>query len=336
MEKLSTPQQLLKLGVQYPVIYMVKPSEVAKVPAGTPFIVSSKRHADDQLVWLNLLMPLLRKQYRYINWWKVYKQLTGRDYEVVKFHLWEEPEDETEDGNTYKRSDASESGSEWSIESCLGKEGEVSVDILAELKLLPKFMSDVCEAIRVNLSQLYSWNEGYNKKQGLCSGYMEPAKGGKNLMIIDISSSIPRGVSASLLMLMKTMVEVSHADLIVTASESKFFYNEDVPSIDINQLAKMGRNNEGYEFTGILAKLDLDAYESVIAFGDSDWPGELCSYDITGSCSISTFHSFWVTSSYDRYGRQADKGVGYGRWVKELNPNVEQVDHVGWSNIFYE
>lgn len=344
MEKLSAPSAMLKLGIKYPTIYIVKSNEKHLVPVGTPFIISD-RDVNDTAVWLTLLMSKLMKTYPYINWETVYKQQTGHTYKEVKFHMWHEPEDAVDHSYSYGTDELQEDPS-WTIENCIGQEAAVSIDILSELNLLPHFLDDIREAIKVNITQMYAWQDGYNKKLGMCSGYMTEQPPNRNLMIIDISSSVPRGVSASLLLLMKTMTDICNADLIITASQSRFWTNEEVAGIDEDEIAQWRRGNEGYEFAQIINNLDLTVYSNLIAFGDSDNPYPIDTWidnwninhvmdGVTSKpCDFKQIHSFWVSDCYDRYGCTGENGVGYCRWARELNPSIPIEHHYDWVEVF--
>ena len=193
----------------------------------------------------------------------------------------------------------------------------VSIDALMKLGLLPKFIGDIVNCIRTNRSNAMRWTEGYTKKLGQVLGNFNSSKELRNLLIVDISYSIPDGIAATLLTLLETMRDMCHADLIITSRRSGFYsYEDELPSVQTLR-DYYGRSNEGAEFMAILQKhVAGREYGNVISFGDFDNPGILRCWDVD---MIGTkVHAVWHYHTY----KEAE--TGYAKWVGECCPEAEQ------------
>ena len=93
----------------------------------------------------------------------------------------------------------------------------------------------------------------------------------KNLLILDVSSSMPDGVVTTITNLAKLMSKKFYADVIVTGGKSFFIDYNDVQNRDIVDIARdAGRSNEGEMFAEIMK--DSKEYGTAISFGDDDNP----------------------------------------------------------------
>lgn len=192
---------------------------------------------------------------------------------------------------------------EITFEKFVGSECHVNIEVLQQLHLLPKFIGDIVECINSNLVGAQWW-EGYNKRLNCCCGNMDA--GGKakpNLIILDISWSIPRGVSNAMLQLIGTLTNTCKADLIVTGAKTFFWeYGTELPSPEeIREMIPLG--NEAVMFDKILDDLGDRAYGTVIAFGDNDNPGR-----------------DWVPT-----GISCEQILGYHTWDKKLPGYVRRI-----------
>jgi hypothetical protein len=213
----------------------------------------------------------------------------------------------------------------------------VDLDMLTELSMIPAFMTDIREAITVNVTNSYAWQDGFNKKVGICSGSLVEQPRARSLIILDISGSIPDGVSAGMLTLIKTMSNVTHADVIITGGTSYFYSTEEVRTLDIDEVRrKINRNNEAEMFYEILGSHDMD-YENIITFGDSDHPGQYnhgrTVLDFTQKITTKRWYSFYCMA-HDTYGNDHTYGCGYGRWIKEAQPLVDIIHNTEWAKFF--
>ena len=192
----------------------------------------------------------------------------------------------------------------------------VNLDKLDELGLLPSFLGDVYSCVKRNLLQA-SWEEGWNKRLHAPMGNYHMCGGeGDNLIILDVSHSIPEGISSTMLTMIDTMRSKVDADLIVTGGDSLWFGKDDeLPSPErLRQLVP--RSNESWMFNDILVEhVSLHDWDNVIAFGDNDTPA----YDDRTKRALSSVKvgRFWHyhTGRYLRtWGGKEDRHCGYAKW----------------------
>ena len=160
----------------------------------------------------------------------------------------------------------------WS-ELVLDSSTVVDVKEIQALGLLPKFMGEVAEACTAWSGD--SYEDGYNKKLGLCCGSYTAGSNKPNLIIVDVSGSIPRGIAETLISLLDTMRCSADADLIVTGGRSMWIpSSEELPKIsEIKMYVGFQGGNESRDFWNILKEHVIGRqWGNVIAFGDSDAP----------------------------------------------------------------
>lgn len=155
----------------------------------------------------------------------------------------------------------------------LEKSGYLTVDTaeLMDAGLLPKFLQDIGESIRANLSS-YAWNDCFNRKLGAFIGEYQLQDERPNLMVLDISGSIPRGVAYTMVGLIDTLRTQANADLIVNSGSSQWWPHDQ--AIDVDEINKIiGGCNEAVQFKQILLDHVLGRkWGNVIGFGDWDAP----------------------------------------------------------------
>ena len=207
-----------------------------------------------------------------------------------------------------------------------GKSGIVNIEELAFLHVLPSFMDDITNNIKLNL-ETYNWQEGYNKKRGATIGNFDPVSDNKNLIILDISGSIPDGISATMIALAETMRSVANADFILTGSKSFFFENgDDLPSP--KRMRRMcGYANEAEMFCQILLDhIDGNTYDNVIVFGDDDSPTWFEAYNKEIERMNVEVHEVWHYHTC-----KSDQECGYGKWVGKLT-NAKAHYNTDWCD----
>lgn len=196
---------------------------------------------------------------------------------------------------------------------------KVNLDKLQELDLLPSFLGDIYSCVKRNLLQS-AWEEGWTKKLGAPLGNYRMCGGeGSNLIILDVSHSIPIGISNTMLTMIDTMRSKIDADLIVTGGCSKWFGKDDELPSPEKLRAMIPRNNESTDFNAILReKVSLHDWDNVIAFGDYDMPRYY--RDTKQALSSVKVGKFWHyhTSPGKFFYRNDDmRGhCGYARWEK--------------------
>ena len=207
----------------------------------------------------------------------------------------------------------------------------VDIDALQKLGMLPKFVGDVTDCIKHNLSQSMRWTEGYNKKLGYPLGKFNCKQELPNLIIIDVSHSIPDGIAATMLTLADTLRSQCNAELIITSRRSGYYpAGAELPKPQTLR-DYYGRSNESREFWGIMEKhIAGREFGHVISFGDDDNPGwwtescTSCGRDIKGT-KVHAVHHYHTW--------RPNTETGYARWVKECCPSAEQIFDTGWCSV---
>ena len=210
---------------------------------------------------------------------------------------------------------------------------KVNVEQLQALGLLPAFMSDVADAIRTNLLSSMRWCDGWNKRLGCALGDFSLGTKAPNLIILDISGSIPAGISSTMLQLVDTLRSQAEADLIVTGGSSYYWpASAELPTPEWIR-ANVSCNNEAIMFYRILTeRLAGRHFGNVISFGDNDCPSVYGQYQgcrEDDGCAIGIrvdrvmhFHTW-----------QSGMRTGYAEWVHAANPDVEAVYDTSWCRM---
>lgn len=209
----------------------------------------------------------------------------------------------------------------------------VNVEQLQALGLLPTFLSDVTDAIRTNLLSSMRWRDGWNKRLACALGEFSVGTKAPNLIILDISGSIPSGISSTMLQLVDTLRSQAEADLIVTGGSSYYWpASAELPSPEWIR-ANISCGNEAIMFYRILReRLAGRHFGNVISFGDNDCPAvykdyQICDDDDTCGIGIRVdrvmhFHTW-----------RDETKTGYAKWVHLANPDVEAVYDTSWCRM---
>ena len=225
-----------------------------------------------------------------------------------------------------------------SIEDYIGDlSSSVDIEVLQKLSLLPQFVGDIADCIKANYSQQMRWTEGYTKKLGVPLGNFKNTGVLPNLLIIDVSASIPDGVAATMLTLADTLRSNLNAELIITSARSGYYPIGSVLPKPQTLRRYYGRSNESSEFMGILAKhIAGREFGHVICFGDYDSPSDVSNHVIDGkpidmtNTRVHELH-YYHTAKYLWSG--SDQWTGYGRWVEECCPGVTKHFDTSWCNV---
>jgi len=222
----------------------------------------------------------------------------------------------------------------------------VNLDVLQELDLLPQFLGDIATCIRRNLVAPTKWAEGYNKKLGFPLGNFSRSGQLPNLIILDVSGSIPRGIAATMISLIDTLRHQVHADLIITSDISRYYpIDHPLPSPEWIR-RRFGLGNESKEFFEILkARIAGKEWGHVISFGDNDTPAYYNLrtnnfMDQTVVHSVRHYHTglrFRGILLNPNTAEEA-KYTGYGKWCNELlsrKPDEVHTD-ISWCDVIYK
>lgn len=212
----------------------------------------------------------------------------------------------------------------------------VNVEELQALHLLPVFLDDIANAIKLNLMNA-AWCDGYNKKLGCNLGHWQGTDQAPNLIILDVSGSIPSGVAGTMVSLIDTLRSQANADLIITSGRSEYWAaNTTLPSPDkLSYL--IGGCNERKQFYAILRKHILGKHwGNVIVFGDQDAPADdrLNRYD-HGDGAQHILASELQSTRIDRimaFHTYRKMVPGYGLWATAACPKAEVVYNTDWVN----
>lgn len=227
---------------------------------GLPYVVW--QGSDDRLIKA-ILYHLVKKLLPGIDWAKVWNlSVKERGYGQDGFVYNLNGETETTDwGEGYNIDD-------WLVSN------EVHVDIeeIEALGLMPKFLGDIYDCIKINISEPY-WVDGVNKKTGLWTGKILYKEELPNLIILDVSGSIPGGISTVMLRLIDTIRNKCNAELIVTATRSYYWGLHDELPTPQKMATMCGWNNEAKMFYDILRERVAGRhFGHVFVFGDNDAP----------------------------------------------------------------
>ena len=203
----------------------------------------------------------------------------------------------------------------------------VNIEVLQSLGMLPKFVGDITDCIKLNLSNNMRWSEGYTKKLGVPLGNFKSPGVLPNLIILDISASIPDGIAATMITLIDTLREQCNAELIITSKRSGYYpIGSELPKPQTIR-DYYGRSNEGSEFMRILDKyIKGREFGHVISFGDNDNPGSWCrnyNLDLTNTKvhAVHHYHTYYY-----------EQATGYALWANNCNPDEITYD-ISWCDV---
>lgn len=274
-----------------PLVYFISDrSEIKEVPVGVPFIYGDSLREKDLVRILEyevLYQAALKSGYPF-NFKKILKD---NGYEDIESFGYSHPA-----YMEYATEGLYDLGEDFDVDSSLSaldgkeegvfkkymKDSAVYVDILKlkELNVFPLWLDKIEEAIHTNIHNFATYNPNmYNKKLEGMYGGLELASPNKNLIIIDISGSIPKGVSSTCLALAKNLSETFYADLMITGSKSTLYPYESISDLNIETIyEENGGGNDQVYFRKIV-EAEERTYKTAIVFGDNhspcqDWSNE--------------------------------------------------------------
>lgn len=212
----------------------------------------------------------------------------------------------------------------------------VNLEVLQKLNLMPAFIGDIVDCIKVNLSNQMKWTEGYNKKLGVPLGRFSGCNELPNLIILDISGSIPRGISATMITLIDTMRSQLNADLIITASYTRFYSrHSELP--DPQKIRNMfGYANESIGFFNILNQHVFGReWGHVISFGDNDQPGSMKGMFVDIGAEQLKVCNTIVHAVHHYHTTMMHQKTGYAKWCHEVMVGKDLEEHydTSWCNV---
>lgn len=206
----------------------------------------------------------------------------------------------------------------------------VNIEILQRLRLMPAFIGDILDCVKLNMGTGMYWSEGYNKKRSLPVGRYGSNGQLPNLVILDISYSIPRGISATMISLIDTLRTQLSADLIITAKRSGFYpMGAELPKPqDIRRQFPCG--NESSDFCNILTThIRGRHYGHVFSFGDDDTPA----YDRFKTGGWLNLEGTVVEHVHHYHTWKKNGKTGYAKWCHMLGKQPMEDYDTSWCSV---
>lgn len=342
-------QRVMLDGIELPRLYIAenrKDAELA-MSKGIPFVRWTK--GQGALIRM-LLRPVLEQMFPHINWNKVLGPKPRFRTKVEMYHtdditvtnheddgmtdsgadvdddgVMTEVADVAEGVRTFDLASSTERMESLSIFDYVGDmSAYVNIDVLQRLRLMPAFIGDILDCVRLNVGSGMYWREGYNKRLSLTVGRYDTSGQLPNLIILDVSASIPRGISATMISLIDTLRTQLTADLIITARRSKFYaMGDELPDPEeIRRIFPLG--NESSEFIGILnERIRGKHYGHVFSFGDNDTP-VYHNVSLPGTRVEHVHH-------YHTWSKTAQ--TGYAKWCHMLATQPEADFDDSWCKV---
>ncbi len=293
--------QLIKSPkIDLPPIYLVEnQTDLDQLPKGIPYVIGTQSELKFITIFLEFQV-LLRSCNRTglpVKWEDCLRKL-GYNNNIRPFQL--------SSGGTYYESQ--EGRATLELDEFIEGQYLVNLDRLSELKLLPTWLEDIKLAVQTNIIDEVMFDPtAFNKQLGLQTGGAVIKHNPRNLLIFDVSSTMPTSIVIATTGLAKLMSKKFYADIIVTGGRSFFVDYDDMYKSDIVEIAKKaGRSNESVDFRKIVKEDKI--YNTIISFGDDDNPGSgfECNFKCENLYSLHT-------------EERSDNITGYARCFKPTN-----------------
>lgn len=277
-----------------PTIYYVNKNEINDLPIGVPYIVG-KDEFDLQILTALVEYKVLFSQIYSLGLQSIAKNRLDKKFQHIHPKLRDK----------------------FILTASMNLTYVVDINELINLNLLPDFVEDIKQAVEININKFTKFNPYlYNKKLDICCGQLSTQKPQKNLIIIDISNSIPRSLGLMLTVLAKSMSINFNADVFFHGIHGEFMTAVELQECNSKDLYnKIGRGNSFYPFYNFISH--DRSYNNVIVFGDSDAPerfyggadGNNPKDLLTDNCRLrcNYLHSFYV---------EQKALSGYAKWIK--------------------
>jgi hypothetical protein len=214
----------------------------------------------------------------------------------------------------------------------------VDIQKLKELNVFPLWLEDIEQAVSTNIHNFATFdNNMYNKKLEGMYGGLSLTSPKKNLIIIDISGSIPKAVSSTCLALAKNLCENFYADLLITGSKSTLYDYANLHELDVETIYdENGSDNDQVWFKKLVTS-ELKEYKTAIVFGDNHSPCQkwsnrfnkntttisredgkkMCRWSIDHLISFHTSGNTYTAGYADWFSPKTTEKIN--NWVKHLN-----------------
>lgn len=316
-------------------------SEIKKIAIGVPFIFGDADQEEEIIKLLEyevLYQAALKTGYPF-NFKLILKE-NGYDVREFWYHSPVYLDYKSEDMDLYEERDLSSLKSlrEDSLDlKTFSKDASAFVNIekLKSLNVFPIWLDTVEKAIETNIHNYAVFNPNmYNKKLDGMYGGLEFTSPKRNLIIIDISGSIPKAVSSTFLNMSKNLAESFYSDLLITGSKSTLYEYERLYELDLNDIySQNGMDNDQVWFKNLVSTSEKQ-YETAIVVGDNHSPcsrwsnlfnkntKEISRKDGKKLCKwkINKLISFHTTVGTDRI-------AGYADWFTISEDKIERIDN---------
>lgn len=299
-------QQIKSRRIELPPVFLVENEDDWKeLPKGLPYIIGTKKDLPFITLFLEfqILYRSCKKTGLPIKWTEVLKKIGYNDAKIRPFEL--------NSGGDYWNS--STGNRKIEIDDFIEEQYIVNFDRLSELKILPKWLDDLKASVEQNIIDEVIFDPtAFNKQLGLSIGAGSLKHNLKNLLILDVSGSIPRAVVKTTVALAKLMSKKFYADVMVTSGQTVLIDYNDVQTSDIEEIARIsGGQNEGKMYAKIISE-EKD-YNTVIAFGDDDNPEYyLGVHKVKCKFKVETLYSLHTN-------KRSENIVGYARAFEPKN-----------------
>lgn len=307
-------QKIVSKRVELPVIYLINTEDDFKeLPSGLPFIVGEQSELEFITTFLEfqILYKSCKRTGVKVDWLKCLERI-GFPTNLKEYTI--------SSGGEYWSGDKGKAV--VTMDNFIQDRYFVDFDKLTELKILPSWMEDLRAAVETNIIDEVTFNPvAFNKKLGTNTGAAQVKSNKKNLLILDISGSIPDAIRVSVIQLSRLMSKRFYADVIFTGGQTVFIDYEEMMTADIKKITDgISRNNEGEMYKAIVEQHKV--YGTAFVFGDNDCPQRFGNgKELSPNYQIETLYSLHT----DKNSKEV---VGYGKYFKPTNPVIKVHDWV--------
>lgn len=318
--------------------WIIRPSDVPVADSlGVPYVICPDG-VDIDIMKMVLIMPYARKLLPELEWNNIIEHKSGgvfrsvgdKDVEDMIMVCQSGPADSgTEERGAADGGNAIEvTGDYRTFDGAGGRMRQtpmldyfdvdgftVNIDELQAIGMLPEFVDEVLVSSVKDIDGCTSWQDGYTRKLGVCLGETKTSPMKRNLIILDVSCSIPDGISFTMCRLLETLKEKAGADVILTSGTSHYYpYEDPLPSMErMRRIISTG--NESRDFERILkTNVAGNHYGNVIVFGDNDSPFRMSHNEVREELNKAGT-SIDNVLLYHTYSKS--KCPGYGLWMYE-------------------
>ena len=251
-------------------------SEIKDLPKGMPFIYGDNEQLIVRILEYEILMQAALRTGLRLNFAKILKD-NGYDSVSYWYSNPEEFKIKTKD-DVKQHEDGSwgfHSETELTIKDYIKDNAVyVSPEVLKELNIIPTWGFNIQSILHTNIFNYANYDYNlYNKKHDLVCGDMTYSTPKRNLISIDISSSIPKGASAFVLSMCKNLAENFFADILITGSKTTLYDYTELDKLNIDTIYQENGTDNDQIFFIKTVSVEKD-YNTCIIFGDNHNPGQ--------------------------------------------------------------